>query len=137
MNGEHNIVDLLRQLRDDTTTLVREELALAKTELSEKLSFTSRNVGYLAAGALIATSALLLVLMSLSYLIAEFFMREGMNPGMSAFLGFLIVAILVGIVSWIMISKALDRLGHGSVKPDRTVQSLREDKQWAQRKMSS
>jgi hypothetical protein len=60
-----------------------------------------------------------------------------MNPAMSAFLGFLIVAIIVGIVSWIMISKALDHLGHGSVKPEKTVQSLREDKQWAQRKMSS
>jgi len=136
MNGEPNIADLLRQLRDDTTELVREEVALAKTEIGEKVSRTSKNVGYLAAGALVALCALLLLLTSFSYLLTEMFLRQDMNPGMAAFLGFFIVAVVVGIVGSILISKAVKTLGNESVKPNRTVQSLREDKQWAQNKMS-
>ena len=49
-NEQSGIVDLLKILRDDTTTLVRDEISLAKTEISEKIASTSRNVGYLAAG---------------------------------------------------------------------------------------
>lgn len=137
MNSETNIPNLLRQLRDDTTSLVREEVVLAKTEISEKISQASRHVGYLAAGAFIGSSALLLLLMSLGYLLTEFFLRQGVNLGTAAFLGFLIVAVGVGIASAILISNAIKALRNEPVTPDRTVQSLREDKQWAQRKLSS
>lgn len=136
MNGEPNIADLLRQLRDDTTALVREEVVLVKTELSEKLAHTSRNVGYLAVGGLIASSALLLGLTSVAHLISELFMREGTDSGMAVFLGFLIVAVIAGAVSAALITKAMKALGHDTVKPEKTVQSVREDKQWAQRRMS-
>ena len=136
MNGEPNIADLLRQLRDDTTELVREEVLLAKTEITEKVSRAGRNVAYLAVGAFVALCGLLLLLTAFSYLLAEMFLRQGVNPGMAAFLGFLIVAIIVGIVGAVLISKAIKTLGSESVKPNRTVQSLREDKQWAQNKMS-
>ena len=137
MNGEPNIADLIRKLRDDTLSLVSEEVALAKTEISEKLSRTSRNLGYLAAGALIASSALLLVFMSFGFLLGELFVRRNYDPGMAAFLGFIIIGLLVGAVSAALIAKALNSLGTDSIKPEKTVRSLQEDKQWAQSKLSS
>lgn len=136
MNNDANIADLLRQLRDDTTGLVREEILLAKTEMTEKLSVAGRNAAYLAAGALIGTAALLLLLMSLSYLMAQILIQQGTEPGLAGFLGFLIVAVVVGVISAILVSKAMKTFGHQSMKPDRTVRSLREDKRWAQSKMS-
>jgi hypothetical protein len=136
MNGDHNIADLLRQLRDDTATLVREEVELAKTEIREKVAETAKSTGFLVAGGLVASSALLVLLMSLGYLLSEIFMRQGMNAGMAAFLGFLIVAVISGVAGWMLISHALKQFGRKSITPDRTVQSLREDKQWAQNKMS-
>lgn len=137
MNGEPNIADLLRKLRDDVLSLLSEEVALAKTEVSENLSRTGRNVGYLAVGGLIASSALMLVFMATGYLIADLFARRGVDPGMAAFLGFFIVALIVGAVSAILIVKALKCLGANSIKPEKTVQSLREDKEWAQSKLPS
>lgn len=137
MNGEPNIADLIRKLRDDTLSLVSEEVALAKTEISEKLSRTSRNLGYLAVGALIASSALLLVFMSFGFLLGELFVRRNYDPGMAAFLGFIIIGLLVGAVSAALIAKALNSLGTDSIKPEKTVRSLQEDKQWAQSKLSS
>lgn len=137
MNGEPNIADLIRKLRDDTLSLVSEEVALAKTEISEKLSRTGRNLGYLAVGALIASSALMLVFMSLGYLLGELFIRRNYEPAMAAFLGFLIVGIIVGAVSTALIAKAVKCLSTDSIKPEKTVRSLQEDKQWAQSKLSS
>lgn len=131
-----NIGDLLRQLRDDTTSLVREEVRLAKTEVSEKLAYTGRNVGYLAVGALIGLSALLLLLMSLGFLLGNIFEERGMEPGMAAFLGFIIVAVVVAIISASLVMKAIKALKDEPVTPTKTVQSLQEDKQWAQRKIS-
>lgn len=136
MNADSNLAALLRQLKDDTATLLQEEVALAKTELSEKVSSASRNLIYLAAGGFIASSALLLALMAFAYLLAEFFMRREIAPGMAVFLGFLVVSTTVGSLSWVLISRALKHLGQESVTPEKTVQSLREDKQWAQSKLS-
>jgi len=137
MNEEPNIADLLRMLRDDTTSLVREEVALAKTELGEKFSKASRNLGFLAVGAFVASSALMMILISLGYLVSEVFIRRDLSPTMSYFLGFLSVALVVGIFSAMQISKSLKSLGMLSMTPRKTVQSLREDKQWAQEKLSS
>lgn len=136
MNSDPNLADLLRQLRDDTTLLVREELALAKTEMSEKLSRTARNIACLVIGGLVASSTLLLVLMALGHLLAGFFMRQGMDPFLSTFCGFLIVAAVVGGLAAVLISNALKSLANESVIPERTARSLQEDKQWAQNKMS-
>jgi hypothetical protein len=137
MNGETNIADLVRQLRDDTISLVSAEVALAKSEVSEKLSRMGRNLGHLAVGALIASSSLMLVLMSLGYLLGELFVRRGYEPGVAAFLGFLLVGLAVGGVSATLVAKAIKSLRSDSIKPERTVRSLQEDKQWAQSKLSS
>jgi hypothetical protein len=65
-NEQSSIVYLLKNLRDDTTTLVRDEISLAKTEISDKIASTARNVGYLAAGALVAYAALIMILLGIT-----------------------------------------------------------------------
>jgi hypothetical protein len=138
MNGDNqmNIGDLLKQLKDDTTALVREEVALAKTEASEKLSYFGRNAGYIAAGGVVALSGLIIVLMAFGYLLADLFAARGMSPGIASFLGFLIVAVVVAIAGGGLITKGIKAFKDEPVTPTRTVQSLREDRQWAQNKVS-
>ena len=68
---ESSIVYLLKKLRDDTTALVHDEISLAKTEISEKIASTARNVSYLAIGALVAYAALILILHGISFLFGE------------------------------------------------------------------
>lgn len=130
-----NIVDLLKRLRDDTTVLVREEVALAKVEVSEKASKLSRNVGYLAAGALVGYSGLVLMLMGLGFLLSQFFQEQGMRDGTAAFLGFLIVGAVIAVISAGLVMKAINALKAQSLKPEQTLETLQEDKQWAQNKI--
>jgi heme A synthase len=112
-------------------------VALAKAETVEKLPALTRNIAYLAAGALVAYSALVLILLSFGWALRELFISRGMSEGMSMFLGLLIVGIVVGIVSAVLISKAIAALKHTSLAPEKTVQTLKEDKQWVQTKITT
>ena len=131
-----NLVDLLKQLRDDTTTLVREEMALAKTEMSEKASTFSRNAAFLVAGALVGFIALLLILLALSSLLAQWFVSMGMHEGTAGFLGLLIIGAIVGVISGALISKGINTLKGKTLAPEKTIETLREDKAWAQRRFA-
>ena len=136
MNEESSIVYLLKKLRDDTTTLVRDEISLAKTEISEKIASTSRNVGYLAGGALVAYAALMLILQGISFLLRDVFISVGMNQASASLLGFLIVGGVVGIIGALLIVKALNTLKKEPLTPTKTAETLREDKEWVQNKVS-
>ena len=133
---QSNLVYLLKKLRDDTTTLVRDEISLAKTEISEKVATTSRNVGYLAAGALVAYAALMLILQGLSFMLSEQFILRGMSEANATLLGFLIVGIIVGMIGVFLILKALNTLKKESLTPTKTAETLKEDKEWVQDKVS-
>lgn len=137
MNPEvTNIPELFRQLRDDSSTLLREELNLAKTEINENVSKAARNAGYLAAGGLVAYAGLVTILIGVGFLIRQFFVDQGMQQGISTFLGLLITGIIVGIIGGVLISKAMHAFKNETLAPERTARSLREDKQWAQNKIS-
>jgi uncharacterized membrane protein YqjE len=136
MNQDPSILDLLRQLRDDTAELVREEMRLAKTEMSEKLARAGRNVGYLALGGFVASSALVILLIAFGYLLAGVFADQGISAGNASFLGFLVVALVVAGIAAALVMKSLKALANDSIAPTRTARSLQEDKQWAKDKLS-
>jgi RsiW-degrading membrane proteinase PrsW (M82 family) len=132
-----NILDLVKSLRDDTTALVRDEIALAKTEISEKVAATSRNVGFLAAGALVAYAALILLLLALAWIVRAFLLSgEAVSEPTATVLGLLIIGIVVGGLGASLIVKALNALKKETPVPTKTVQSLEDDKNWVQGKVS-
>ena len=135
-NEESSIVYLFKKLRDDTTSLVRDEISLAKTEISEKIASTSRNVGYLAAGALVGYAALILLLQGISLMLRDLFILSGMNQTSASLLGFLIVAAVTCLVGVLLIVKALNTLKKEPLTPTKTAETLREDKEWVQNKVS-
>ena len=136
INEQYSIVDLLKKLRGDTTTLVRDEISLAKTEISEKIACTSRNVGYLAAGAFVAYAALMLILQGISFLLRDLFILGGMNEASASLFGFLIVGAVVGAIGTLLIVKALNTLKKEPLTSTKTAETLKEDKEWVQSKVS-
>ena len=136
MNEEPaSLVDLFKKLKEDTANLVHDEIALAKTELSEKVLSAWRHLGYLAGGVLMAYAAFLLILQGLSFLLRQLLLAQGMQEGSATLLGFLIVGALVGLLGTVLILKALDALKKQPLRPTKTAQSLQEDKQWVQSKV--
>lgn len=133
---ENNLASLLKQLRDDTTALVRDEIALAKTEMIEKVSKMARHGAALAAGVLLGFAALTPLLVGLGFALGILLVSWGLSSGLATLLGFLIVALITGCVSAVIVISALNRFKKESLKPRRTLESLKNDKNWIQNKLS-
>ena len=121
-----SIGDLFSELANELGLLIRQEIALAKVELTEKASRVGLNVGFLVLGGAIAYAALLAFLAALLILLAN------VMPWWAAAL---VVALLVGIVAAVLISKALTALKKTDLAPRQTVETLKEDAQWAKQQM--
>ncbi len=124
--GERSLGELLSDLSKDTSKLVRKEMQLAKTEMSEKLTEVGKNVGFLVIGGAIAYAALLFVLAALAVGLAEI---------MTPWLAVLIVGLIVGLVAFILVQKALSALRQTSLIPQMTIETLKEDKEWIQQQV--
>lgn len=126
LQQERSIGELFGELASDLGTLVRQELALAKVELAHKATRAGKDVGRLAAGGAIAYAGLLAVLAALIGLLSE------VVPWWAAAL---IVGVIVGIVGYSMLSGALSALKKADLTPQQTVETLKEDAQWAKNQM--
>jgi len=121
--------ELIRQLSEQTSTLVRQELELAKAELSEKGKragigagmFGAAGVaGLLALGALTACLILLL------------------DKGMDVWVAALIIAVVYAAAAAILALIGRDRMRESMPPaPEETVESVKEDVQWAKSRAKS
>jgi len=114
--------ELFAALLKDTTTLVRQEMTLAKAELGEKAAKIGRNVGLLAAGGAVAYAGMLAVLVAIISLLA--------HAGMAWWAAALLVGVVVAAVGGFLISKGLNALKHEDLAPRQTLETIREDTQW-------
>jgi hypothetical protein len=124
---ERPLGELLSDLVNETTTLVRNEVALAKVELTQKATKVGRNIGSLVIGGAIGYAALLAVCAAVILLL---------DNVMPAWAAALIVGAIVGSVAWLFISKAISELKKMDLKPQETVESLKEDAQWIKEQIS-
>jgi hypothetical protein len=134
---EHrSLIDLVRELRDETTDLVRSEVKLAKTEVSEKVARVGRNSVYITIGSVIASAALVvLMLAGAAGAYAALVEFADMSHMVAGWLGPLLVGLLGAVIGYIFIQKGISTIKSEGVAPERTAESLREDKEWLERKV--
>lgn len=125
---------LLKELRDETTLLVRQEVALARTEMNERLSKLGRNAAYLAGGTQIAFAGLLFVLLAITAgLYAAFAAAEMAFHGMWA--APLVVGCVVSLIGLVLVLKGKNALQSTSPLPERTIETMKENKEWIREKV--
>lgn len=127
LREERSLGDLFSELAEETSTLVRQEVTLAQTELTEKAARVGKNVGFLVVGGAVGYAALLAVLAAVVIGLAAF---------IPAWLAALIVGIGVGAAAYMIISPALESLKKTDLTPRETVRSLKEDAQWLKNQMN-
>jgi hypothetical protein len=113
--------DLFGDLASDMSNLVRQEITLAKVEITQKAKYVGRNVGYLVIGGAVAYAALLAIIAALIMLLAK------VVPGWGAAL---IVGAVIGGIGWLLIGKAMMALQQADLTPRETVETLKEDATW-------
>ena len=126
---EQSIGELLRRHADETATLVRKELELAKVEYAEKGKRAGLGAGLLS-GAMVA--ALLALGAFTAFLVLAL---DGALPNWAAAL---IVAALYGIVATVLALRGRERLEEaGGPVPEQTKETIEEDLQWARNRATS
>jgi xanthine/uracil permease len=131
---ERSIGQLLKELRDETTTLLRQEVDLAKTEMSEKALRTGRNLGSLAMGGGVAFLGALALLAAVIYGLTSVF-NQFMSVGVAVWLAPLIVGLVLAAIGYSLVQKALATLRQESLTPQKTTQTLQENKEWLKARM--
>lgn len=118
---ERSLGELFSELANETSMLVRQEVSLAKTELTQKAVSVGTNVGFLVAGGLVGYAALLAILAAAII---------GLSYFIPAWAAALIVGAIVGIVAFVLISSALAALKKTNLTPTQSVESIKEDAEW-------
>ena len=128
--------DLIRELRDETATLVGQEIALAKAEISEKSRRMAKDMIYIAAGVAIAYAAMVLLLLAVRDFLFSGLVDRGISVGVALWLSPLIVGLVVGVVGWALINQGKRKLVDEGFTPEKTARSLREEKNWLKHKIA-
>jgi putative copper export protein len=136
LRQERGVAELLGQLSQDMTMLVRQEVQLARAEMSDKLSRLTANLVSVVAGGFVAyVGALALV----AALILALHNLANISPWVSA----LIVGAVLAIAGYAMLRRGLGELKRVDLAPRRTVenikddvQAIRNDVQWAKEQQS-
>ena len=128
---QRSIADLVKELRDEGTHLLRQEVNLAKTELGEKASFFGKQAGKVGAGGATLAIGGLMLLTAVACLVAWIFAAAWEWHTTSALAaGYAIVGTVIAIIGYAMYRSAMNRMSDETLAPERTIQSLKEDKQW-------
>jgi hypothetical protein len=124
LREDRSLGELFGQLSQDMTLLFRQELQLARAEMSEKISQVTSNLVSVVAGGFVAyVGALALV----AALILGLHEAAEISPWVSA----LIVGAIFAVAGYLMLSRGLKELKRVDLAPRRTVETLKDDVQWA------
>lgn len=123
-NNEPSIGDLFSKLARDTQQLFKQEVNLAKTEMTQAASETGKAIAKLAAGALVLYAGFMLLLWA-----AIFGLREATE--ISWWASALIVGGATLLVGLILVLWARGQMKQVSFKPEETIETLQEDRAWA------
>ena len=122
---ERSLGELFGDLSREVSTLVRAEANLARTEITQKASKVGKDVGMLAAGGAVAYAGLLAILATIIILLAK--------AGLDWWASTLLVGVVVAGTGGFLVQRGLQALKHEDLAPRQTVETIKEDAQWARR----
>ena len=121
--SDQSLTALLTGIINDAETLMKQEVALAKAEINQKVTRIARSGVWFAAAGVLAFSALMTLLASAVLgLMAAF----AIQPWLSA----LIVALVVFGAAYVALQSGRSLLSQESLAPKQTIESLKENAEW-------
>jgi hypothetical protein len=118
---ERSLGELFSDLSQKTTLLIRQEVQLAKTELSQKAAQAGRGGAMLGAGGVVVNAALLTFVATIVLLLVQL--------GLDAWAAAGLTAVLLAGVGYVLVRSGLQKLKQ-PMTPVETVDSIKETAQW-------
>ncbi len=119
---EQSLPDLLKRLSQETATLVRQEIGLAKAEVAQTGKKAGIGIGLVGAAGVVA-------LLGLGALTACFILA--LNAVMPAWLAALIVAVVYGAVAVLLGLRGKEKVQEATPPARQTMETVKEDVEWA------
>jgi len=119
---DRSLGELFGDLTKETSTLVRQEVELAKVELTQKASEVGKDIGFLAIGGAVAYAGLLAILAAIIILLATI--------GLPWWLAAALVGLVVAGIGYFLVQRGLTALRRTNMAPRQTIQTLKEDAEW-------
>jgi hypothetical protein len=126
---DQSIGELVKDLATETSTLVRREIDLAKAEMTDRGKRAGKGVGMLAAGAVVA-------LLAFGALTAG--LIAALDLAMPTWLAALIVTVVYGAIAAVLVQIGRKQVQEAAPPvPEDTIESVKEDVQWAKTRTRS
>ena len=119
---DRSLGELFSDLSQQTAELIRQEMRLAKAELSEKAADVGRHAMMIGAGVAFALAAVIALAGALTLLLVE--------VGLVAWLAALVAAAVMGGVAFLLAQSGIAAPRKKSIAPVETMHSLKETTQW-------
>ncbi len=121
IKNDKSIGELFTDLTQGVSTLVRQEVQLAKTEISEHISAGVKGIGFLIVAGCLA-------FVGFQALVAAAIL--GLSLVVAPWLAAMIVAVALLLVAGVLVPSALSGLKKMAAPPKKTIETLKEDAQW-------
>ena len=118
-SDDRSLGELFSELTRQMTTLVRQEVELARTETTAKVSRIVQNAALLAVGGAVIYAGVLALVAAAIFLVATL--------GVPGWVSALIVGALLVIVGFLLVQRGLSALRADDLAPRRTIETLKED----------
>jgi len=120
--------ELFADLARETSTLVRQELRQAGTEIGQRASGVGKDVGLLAVGAAVGYAAFLALIAAI--------IAGLVDIGLDWWLAALLVSIVLGMLAYVAIDRARAAISQADLLPRHTMDNLKEDQEWAKEQIN-
>ena len=121
---ERSLTDLVGEISGDIQRLIRDEVRLARVELTQNLREAA--VGFAGLAVAAAMAYLGVAFTGVAVFFAIFLAIPGWAAGLAVAVGFFILAALAFVVG-------RQRLKPSRLRPEQTIESLEEDREWLER----
>ena len=128
--NDRSLGSLFGELTREISDLVRQEIALARAELSEKAGQAGMGLAWLVAGGVLILVGLFFLVQALVFGVAAL-LSYFMAGETAAWVAPLLVGLLVVVIGWLLISRGRSNLAARNLMPRRTTQSLQRDTEFA------
>lgn len=119
---DRSLGELFSDLSQQTAGLIRQEMRLAKAELSEKFSDVGRHAMMIGAAVAFALAAVMTVAAASTLLM--------INLGVEPWLAAAITAAVMGVIAFALAQSGISALRKKTIAPVETMQSIKETTQW-------
>ena len=119
---DRSLGELFSDLSQQTADLIKQEMRLAKVELSEKLSDVGTHAMMIGAAVAFGLAAVMTIAAAMTLLLID----VGVAPWLAA----VITAAALGLTAYMLTQSGISALRKKSIAPVETIHSIKETTQW-------